>query len=73
VLPDTPRNRVYIARVRPLLQRYANIGVRIEDDYTVTPAGIERLTHSPREINEVEALMKHHVAARVTAETTPGH
>jgi len=67
VLPDTPRNRVYIARVRPLLQRYANIGVRIEDDYVVTQTGIERLTQSPREINEVEALMKHHVPARPTA------
>jgi Xaa-Pro aminopeptidase len=61
VLPDTPRNRVYIARVRPLLQRYANIGVRIEDDYVVTPTGAERLTMAPREASEVEALMKRHM------------
>lgn len=64
VLPDTPRNREYIARIRPLLQRYANIGVRIEDDYVVTATGVERLTHSPREIPEIEALMKHRPTAR---------
>jgi Xaa-Pro aminopeptidase len=67
VLPDTPRNRVYIARIRPLLQRYANIGVRIEDDYIVTPTGVERLTQSPREVGEVEALMKHHTQQPVHA------
>jgi Xaa-Pro aminopeptidase len=61
VLPDTPRNRTYIARIRPLLQRYANIGIRIEDDYVVTPTGIERLSLAPREIGEVESLMRHHV------------
>jgi Xaa-Pro aminopeptidase len=63
VLPDTPRNRAFIARIQPLLHRYANIGVRIEDDYVVTPTGVERLTAAPREATEVEALMKHHIAA----------
>lgn len=64
VLPNTPPNREYIARIRPLLERFANIGVRIEDDYVVTPTGVQRLTGSPREINEVETLMKRPIAAR---------
>ena len=58
ILPDTPRNRAYIARIKPLLQRYANIGVRIEDNYIVTPTGAERISMSPREISEIEAMMK---------------
>ena len=57
LLPDTPRNRAWIARVRPVIERYAHIGVRIEDDYLVTSGGLERLSRAPREIHEIEALM----------------
>jgi Xaa-Pro aminopeptidase len=58
-LPDTPRNRAYIARVRPILQKYENTGVRIEDDYVVTQTGVERITAgAPREISEIEALAR---------------
>ena len=58
VLPDTPRNRAFIAKVKATVARYENSGVRIEDDYIVTPARTERITTAPREIAEVEALMK---------------
>ncbi len=58
ILPDTPRNRAYADRVRPLLQRYANIGVRIEDDYVLTADGLKRITPAPREAAEIESLMK---------------
>jgi Xaa-Pro aminopeptidase len=57
-LPDTPRNRAFIAKVRPIVQRYENSGVRIEDDYIVTPTGLERISTAPREIEEIEALMR---------------
>jgi Xaa-Pro aminopeptidase len=58
-LPDTPENRALIQRLRPTLQRYANIGVRIEDVYIYDQNGVERASRgAPREIDEVEALMK---------------
>jgi Xaa-Pro aminopeptidase len=57
-LPDTPRNRQMIARLRPVVERYRDIGVRIEDDYFFTDRGLERVTAgAPREIAEIEALM----------------
>ena len=58
VLPDTPRNRALIGRLRPAVERYKNIGVRIEDDYIVTDRGVEWISRAPREIAEIERLMQ---------------
>ncbi len=57
ILPDTPKNRAMIAKVRRTVQRYQNVGVRIEDDYVVTATGLEWLSPAPREAAEVEAEM----------------
>jgi Xaa-Pro aminopeptidase len=57
ILPDTPRNRAMIAKVRPAVERYHDTGIRIEDDYLVTDRGAEWLSRAPREISEVEAEM----------------
>jgi Xaa-Pro aminopeptidase len=61
VLPDTPKNRAFIAKVRAAVVRYENTGVRVEDDYVVTDKGLQRISTAPRDMDEIEALMKRRV------------
>jgi len=57
-LPRTPENAAFIEKVRPMVQKYRNIGVRIEDSFLLTDAGLERLSSGvPRTIAEIEQLM----------------
>jgi Xaa-Pro aminopeptidase len=61
-LPDTPRNRALMEHAGQAARRYRNVGVRIEDDYVLTPDGLERITDVPREIEEIEALRRRSIS-----------
>jgi Xaa-Pro aminopeptidase len=58
ILPDTPRNRAFAAKVRAAVERYQGTGIRIEDDYVITERGLAWISRVPREIDEIEALIR---------------
>jgi Xaa-Pro aminopeptidase len=58
ILPKTARNAALAAKIRPAAEKYRNVGVRIEDDYVATESGVEWISRVPRELDEVEALMR---------------
>ncbi|HVE79151.1 MAG TPA: Xaa-Pro aminopeptidase [Gemmatimonadaceae bacterium] len=58
IIPDTPRNRAMKGKIRAAVERYRDIGVRIEDDYVATETGVEWISRAPREIDEIEAGMR---------------
>jgi Xaa-Pro aminopeptidase len=58
-LPDTPENLAFKSAVLPAVQKYAQIGIRIEDSFLLTDTGLTSLSAAvPRTIAEVEAFMK---------------
>ncbi len=57
-LPDTPENKAFVQKVRPVFEKYKNIGVRIEDDMLVTETGVEWMTKDlPRKLEDIEKFM----------------
>jgi len=58
-LPPTPANEAFIAKVRPAVQKYKDIGVRIEDSFLLTESGLTQLSAKvPRTADEIETFMK---------------
>ncbi|HTV00241.1 MAG TPA: M24 family metallopeptidase, partial [Luteitalea sp.] len=58
-LADTPENRAFKTAVGPAVQKYAQIGVRVEDSFLLTETGLVRLSSAvPRTVEEVETFMK---------------
>jgi Xaa-Pro aminopeptidase len=57
-IPQAERDG-FIEFIRPALEKYLDIGIRIEDDILVTDHGYEVLSSSaPKEVDEIEDLMK---------------
>ncbi len=54
-LADPRTSRFLVPDVVARFRRFG--GVRIEDDVVVTPRGSENLTHVPRDVSEIEAVM----------------
>jgi Xaa-Pro aminopeptidase len=58
LLEDTPENRAFAEAVRPVVQRYRDIGVRVEDSFLLTADGLEVLSETvPRTVEEIESFM----------------
>lgn len=57
-LEDTPENRAFKEKVRPVVARYKDIGVRVEDSFLLSETGLVRLSaRVPRTLEEIEAFM----------------
>jgi Xaa-Pro aminopeptidase len=57
-LPETPENRTFAEAVQPAVEKYAGIGVRVEDSFLLTGDGLESLSATvPRTVEEIEAFL----------------
>jgi Xaa-Pro aminopeptidase len=64
-LPRTPENLAFIQKVQPLVDKYKNTGVRLEDSFLLTESGLENLSAAvPRTIDEIERFLRPPGSAR---------
>lgn len=67
-LPRTADNLALIAKVQPAVDKYADVGVRIEDSFLIEAAGPRRLSASvPRTVGDIETLLKNRAAPATAA------
>ena len=58
-LTRTPENLALIRQLQPSVDKYAGIGVRIEDSFLLDETGLLRLSSAvPRTIEEIESFMR---------------
>jgi Xaa-Pro aminopeptidase len=58
-LPRTPANQALIVRIQPAVNKYLNIGIRVEDSFLLEPSGLRRLSAAvPRTIDEIEGFLR---------------
>jgi len=58
-LPQTPENKAFIEKAKPAVQKYKNLGVRLEDSFLLSESGLKRLSSGvPRTIEEIESFLK---------------
>ena len=63
VLPRTPENNALIEKIQPVVKKYADIGVRVEDSFLLDENGLRRLSASvPRTIEEIETFLRNRQA-----------
>jgi Xaa-Pro aminopeptidase len=56
---DQSEKEAFLKKVKPVFEKYVNIGVRIEDDVYVTEDGHRIISAGvPKEVDEIEKLMK---------------
>ena len=64
-LPKTPENAAFIEKVRAAVEKYKNIGVRIEDSFLLLPSGVENLSAAlPRTVADVERFLSESKGSR---------
>jgi Xaa-Pro aminopeptidase len=57
-IPKTPENLGLIEKLTPAMEKYRDIGVRIEDSFLMTPTGVESLSaKAPRTVRDIERVV----------------